>query len=173
MLPLCATDSAGAWLCSGDLSSLTGISLDESFLQAADRDACSFLTLTSCTWEQDVSCIKVYIPLRGVHNDMIRTHFTRHSVEVGSSWVFISFFLCLIYLFQILPCSSSWCCSHLCSTLHSCRSNKPQCRMRHQLAPALHLFLPEQDKMQQQREQEQCLPGHPLVNSWSMSLLGG
>ena len=65
-----------------DIPSLSGLNLDDSFLNA-DRDASSFITLTSCTWEQDVSGLKVYIPLRGVHTDMVRTHFTRHSVEAS------------------------------------------------------------------------------------------
>ncbi|KAK9811178.1 hypothetical protein WJX73_008553 [Symbiochloris irregularis] len=44
--------------------------------------AATFIPLTNCTWDQDVSCLKIHVPLRGVHNDMIRTKFSQHSVEV-------------------------------------------------------------------------------------------
>ena len=65
-----------------DMQALGSLHMDNPLMDALNHDASSFLTLTTCSWEQDVSCLKVYIPLRGVHNDMIRTHFTRHSVEV-------------------------------------------------------------------------------------------
>lgn len=77
--------AAGVSLSSEDLASLGGMSFQDPFSSGAGSacdDASSFIALTSCSWEQDVSCLKVYIPLRGVHDDMIRTHFTRHSVEV-------------------------------------------------------------------------------------------
>lgn len=65
-----------------DVQALSDLQLYESLNAPCQEDPTSFLTLTACSWEQDVSCLKVYIPLRGVHNEMIRTHFTRHSAEV-------------------------------------------------------------------------------------------
>ena len=56
---------------------------------SVDQDAAArtFIPLTNCTWDQDVSCLKIHVPLRGVHNDMIRTMFGQYSVEVRRALV--------------------------------------------------------------------------------------
>lgn len=41
-----------------------------------------FKTLDTCSWEQTDSFVKVYVPLRGVHTDLLLPHFTSNSVEV-------------------------------------------------------------------------------------------
>jgi hypothetical protein len=41
-----------------------------------------FKTLDTCSWEQTESWVKVYVPLRGVHSDLLYPHFTSNSVEV-------------------------------------------------------------------------------------------
>ena len=40
--------------------------------------------LTTCSWEQNDTIVKVYVPLRGVQTDMLRPVFTPTSAEVGS-----------------------------------------------------------------------------------------
>ena len=40
--------------------------------------------LTTCSWEQSDTMVKVYVPLRGVQTDMLRATFTPNSVEVMS-----------------------------------------------------------------------------------------
>ena len=42
----------------------------------------SFRVLTTCSWEQSDTMVKVYVPLRGVQTDMLRATFTNNSVEV-------------------------------------------------------------------------------------------
>ncbi len=42
----------------------------------------SFRVLTTCSWEQSDTMVKVYVPLRGVQTDMLRATFTANSVEV-------------------------------------------------------------------------------------------
>ena len=42
----------------------------------------SFRVLTTCSWEQSDTMVKVYVPLRGVQTDMLRATFTPNSVEV-------------------------------------------------------------------------------------------
>lgn len=44
----------------------------------------SFRVLTTCSWEQSDTMVKVYVPLRGVQTDMLRATFTPNSVEVMS-----------------------------------------------------------------------------------------
>ena len=44
----------------------------------------SFRVLTTCSWEQSDTMVKVYVPLRGVQTDMLRATFTPNSVEVRS-----------------------------------------------------------------------------------------
>lgn len=41
-----------------------------------------FRVLTTCSWEQSDTMVKVYVPLRGVQTDMLRPTFTSNSVEV-------------------------------------------------------------------------------------------
>ncbi len=41
-----------------------------------------YRVLTTCSWEQSDTMVKVYVPLRGVQTDMLRTTFTPTSVEV-------------------------------------------------------------------------------------------
>ena len=46
----------------------------------------SFRVLTTCSWEQSDTMVKVYVPLRGVQTDMLRANFTPNSVEVRLLW---------------------------------------------------------------------------------------
>lgn len=39
--------------------------------------------LTTCSWEQNDTIVKVYVPLRGIQTDMLRPVFTSNSAEVG------------------------------------------------------------------------------------------
>ncbi len=41
-----------------------------------------FRMLTTCSWEQSDTMVKVYVPLRGVQTDMLCPTFTPNSVEV-------------------------------------------------------------------------------------------
>ena len=41
-----------------------------------------FRVLTTCSWEQSDTMVKVYVPLRGVQTDMLRAVFTPTSLEV-------------------------------------------------------------------------------------------
>ena len=41
-----------------------------------------FRTLSTCSWEQTESVVKVYVPLRGVHTELLRAVFEPNSVEV-------------------------------------------------------------------------------------------
>jgi hypothetical protein len=43
-----------------------------------------FCALTTCSWEQSDTMVKVYVPLRGVQTDMLRPTFTPTSVEARS-----------------------------------------------------------------------------------------
>ncbi|CAL8463508.1 g3042 [Coccomyxa elongata] len=53
-----------------------------------------YRVLTTCSWEQSDTMVKVYVPLRGVQTDMLRTTFTPTSVEVkvhdlhGKNYIF-------------------------------------------------------------------------------------
>lgn len=49
---------------------------------AASGSADGYRVLTTCSWEQSDTMVKVYVPLRGVQTDMLRTTFTSSSVEV-------------------------------------------------------------------------------------------
>ena len=40
-----------------------------------------FRMLTTCSWEQSDTMVKVYVPLRGVQTELLRSHFTMTSVE--------------------------------------------------------------------------------------------
>ena len=42
-----------------------------------------FQQLTTCSWEQNDTIVKVYVPLRGIQTDMLRPVFTSNSAEVG------------------------------------------------------------------------------------------
>ena len=42
-----------------------------------------FQQLTTCSWEQNDTIVKVYVPLRGIQTDMLRPVFTPNSAEVG------------------------------------------------------------------------------------------
>ena len=41
----------------------------------------TFRMLTTCSWEQSDTMVKVYVPLRGVQTELLRSHFTMTSVE--------------------------------------------------------------------------------------------
>ena len=41
-----------------------------------------FQQLTTCSWEQNDTIVKVYVPLRGIQTDMLRPVFTGNSAEV-------------------------------------------------------------------------------------------
>ena len=41
-----------------------------------------FRVLTTCSWEQNDTMVKVYVPLRGVQTDMLRASFQLSSLEV-------------------------------------------------------------------------------------------
>ena len=41
-----------------------------------------FRVLTTCSWEQNDTMVKVYVPLRGVQTDMLRATFHLNSLEV-------------------------------------------------------------------------------------------
>ena len=47
--------------------------------------AVPFAQLTTCSWEQNDTIVKVYVPLRGVQTDMLRPVFTPTSAEVVHS----------------------------------------------------------------------------------------
>ncbi|KAK9917394.1 hypothetical protein WJX75_003860 [Coccomyxa subellipsoidea] len=49
---------------------------------AAGLGSEGYRVLTTCSWEQSDTMVKVYVPLRGVQTDMLRTTFTPTSVEV-------------------------------------------------------------------------------------------
>ena len=42
-----------------------------------------FQQLTTCSWEQNDTIVKVYVPLRGIQTDMLRHVFTPNSAEVS------------------------------------------------------------------------------------------
>lgn len=44
--------------------------------------ALPFQQLTTCSWEQNDTIVKVYVPLRGIQTDMLRPAFTSNSAEV-------------------------------------------------------------------------------------------
>ncbi|KAK9831538.1 hypothetical protein WJX81_006941 [Elliptochloris bilobata] len=54
----------------------------------------TFRTLTTCSWEQSDTMVKVYVPLRGVQTELLRSNFTMTSVEIkvynlqGKNYVF-------------------------------------------------------------------------------------
>eukprot|EP00884_Botryococcus_braunii_P009848 jgi/Botrbrau1/18865/Bobra.177_2s0025.1 len=54
----------------------------------------AFKVLDYCNWEQTDTWVKVYVPLRGVHTDMLQASFSRTSVQVhvrnlqGKNYVF-------------------------------------------------------------------------------------
>ena len=52
---------------------------------AAGLGSEGYRVLTTCSWEQSDTMVKVYVPLRGVQTDMLRTTFTPTSVEVRAS----------------------------------------------------------------------------------------
>lgn len=41
----------------------------------------TFRTLTTCSWEQSDTMVKVYVPLRGVQTELLRSSFTMSSLE--------------------------------------------------------------------------------------------
>ena len=45
----------------------------------------TFRMLTTCSWEQSDTMVKVYVPLRGVQTELLRSHFTMTSVEARFS----------------------------------------------------------------------------------------
>lgn len=42
-----------------------------------------FQQLTTCSWEQNDTIVKVYVPLKGIQTDMLRPAFTSNSAEVS------------------------------------------------------------------------------------------
>ena len=52
----------------------------------------TFRTLTTCSWEQSDTMVKVYVPLRGVQTELLRSNFTMTSVEVRHRLVLFPLF---------------------------------------------------------------------------------
>ena len=47
-------------------------------------DSSVFIKLETCNYEQNAETLRIYIPLRGVQTDMIKSTFSSRSAEVSS-----------------------------------------------------------------------------------------
>lgn len=73
----------------------------------------SFRILTTCSWEQSDTMVKVYVPLRGVQTDMLRATFTSNSVEVRPCNVMLPIVVPLERGEEPLICQNTICCGPL------------------------------------------------------------